>query len=221
MNVIGWAAAPTGVGEACRGTLSALEHAKVPTALWNLGAGAADDPRQGGTQGLPFDVLLFHVNADMMPIVSRQLPPRTAHRPLPDRLLVLGARPFPPSHSPSPSATSMRSGAPTRFCLDAYKAAAPVDVRWMPPCVLPPAQEPADRQALGVPAESFLFYFAFDALSIPERKNPRRPAARLRPGGARQPHAPSTCCSRSTTWMWTPRSAGISCAGPPISRSPC
>jgi glycosyltransferase involved in cell wall biosynthesis len=171
VNVIGWAAAPTGVGEACRGTLLALEQAGVPTALWNLGTGAADDPRQGGRQGLPFDALLFHVNADMMPIVSRQLP-----RSLLTGRYRIGYWFWELAHFPLAFAESFRHldevWAPTRFCLDAFKAAAPVDVRWMPPCVVPPTEGPADRHALGVPAESFLFYFAFDALSVPERKNP-------------------------------------------------
>lgn len=171
LNVVGWASAPTGVGEACRGTLLALEKARLPTALWNLGSSAADDPLRGGTQGLPFDTILFHVNADMIPVVSRQLP-----RALLSGRYRIGYWFWELSHLPLAFADSFRHldevWAPTRFCLDAFKAIAPCEVRWMPPCVAPPTEEPAGRLALGVPEESFLFYFAFDALSIPERKNP-------------------------------------------------
>lgn len=171
LNVVGWASAPTGVGEACRGTLLALETSGVPTALWNLGSCAADDPLRGGTQGLPFDTILFHVNADMIPVVTRQLP----------RVLLAGRYRigywfWELSHFPLAFVESFHHldevWAPTRFCLDAFKAISPLQVRWMPPCVAPPTEGPADRQALGIPPESFLFYFAFDALSIPERKNP-------------------------------------------------
>jgi glycosyltransferase involved in cell wall biosynthesis len=171
LNVVGWASAPTGVGEACRGTLLALEKARVPTALWNLGSSAADDPLRGGTQGLPFDTVLFHVNADMIPVVHRQLP-----RGLLAGRYRIGYWFWELSHFPLAFAGSFRPldevWAPTRFCLDAFQAIAPVDVRWVPPCVAAPGEKPADRGTLGVPADRFLFYFAFDALSIPERKNP-------------------------------------------------
>jgi glycosyltransferase involved in cell wall biosynthesis len=171
LNVVGWASAPTGVGEACRGTLLALETSGVPTALWNLGACAADDPLRGGTQGLPFDTILFHVNADMIPVVTRQLP-----RSLLAGRYRIGYWFWELSHFPLAFVESFRHldeiWAPTRFCLDAFKAIAPMEVRWMPPCVAPPTEGPADRQAMCIPPESFLFYFAFDALSIPQRKNP-------------------------------------------------
>jgi glycosyltransferase involved in cell wall biosynthesis len=176
LNVIGWAAAPTGVGEACRGTLSALEASRIPHSLWSLGTSAFDDFRSGaagglGGQGLPYETSLYHVNADMMEVVSRQLPAAgVAGR------YRIGYWFWELSHFPLLFAKAFRYvdeiWAPTRFCLDAFQAIAPVGVRWVPPCVAAPTEKPMDRLALGVPAESFLFYFAFDALSIPERKNP-------------------------------------------------
>jgi glycosyltransferase involved in cell wall biosynthesis len=171
LNVVGWASAPTGVGEACRGTLLAAQKGGLPTAVWDLGGSAGDDPQRGGVQGLPFETTLFHVNADMMPSITRQLP----------RSLLAGRHRigfwfWELSHFPLSFADSFQRldevWAPTRFCLDAFRAIAPVDLRWMPPCVTPPTEEPADRRSFQIPASSFLFYFAFDALSIPERKNP-------------------------------------------------
>jgi glycosyltransferase involved in cell wall biosynthesis len=176
LNVIGWAAAPTGVGEACRSTLLALKKEGIPHALWSLGASAFEDFRSGkagglGGHGLPYEISLYHVNADMMEAVSRQLPASGMagrHR--------IGYWFWELSHFPLVFANAFRYvdevWAPTRFCLEAFKAIAPVEVRRVPPCVAPPTEGPADRLALGVPEESFLFYFAFDALSIPERKNP-------------------------------------------------
>lgn len=176
LNVIGWAAAPTGVGEACRSTLRALDEAGMPHALWSLGASANDDFSTGtaggmGGQGLPYEVSLYHVNADMMEVVTRQLPlPAVAGRHR------IGYWFWELAHFPLCFANAFRHvdeiWAPSRFCLEAFRALSPVAVRWVPPAVIPPEGPPADRSALGVPPESFLFFFAFDALSIPERKNP-------------------------------------------------
>jgi glycosyltransferase involved in cell wall biosynthesis len=173
-SVIGWATAPTGVGEACRGTLAALERAGIPRALWTLDGRADGAPGAAGErdrQGLPYDALLFHVNADMMETVQSRIP----------RALHLGRHRigywfWELSHFPLGLAGAFRCvdevWAPTRFCLEAFQSISPVEVRWMPPCVVPTEAAPADREALGVREGEFLFFFAFDALSVPERKNP-------------------------------------------------
>jgi glycosyltransferase involved in cell wall biosynthesis len=190
ISVIGWATAPTGVGEACRGTLAALDQAGVPCALWTLdgradGAPGAADERDG--QGLPYDPLLFHVNADMMETIQSRLP-RSLHL----GRYRIGYWFWELSHFPLCLCRAFQCvdevWAPTRFCLDAYRAVSPVEVRWMPPCVVPTEAAPADREALGVKAGEFLFFFAFDALSVPERKNPAgllAAFARVARGGGR------------------------------------
>ncbi len=172
--MIGWATAPTGVGEACRGTLAALERAAIPWALWTLdgradGAPGAADEAHG--QGLPYEPLLFHVNADMMENVQGRLPRprwRGRHR--------IGYWFWELSHFPLGLAAAFQCvdevWAPSRFCLEAFRVVSPVEVRWMPPCVVPTTAAPADREELGVRPDEFLFFFAFDALSVPERKNP-------------------------------------------------
>jgi glycosyltransferase involved in cell wall biosynthesis len=175
MNVIGWATAPTGVGEACRGTLAALAHAGVTSALWKLDwpvesalRAVAEDAREG----LPFEVSLYHVNAGMMDPVQRQLP-----RSLTVGRYRIGYWFWELAHFPLDMAEAFghvdEVWAPTRFCLEAYRPLAPVGVRWMPPCVPPTRAEAADRVALGVDPQAFLFGFVFDAMSVPERKNPR------------------------------------------------
>ncbi len=196
-SVIGWATAPTGVGEACRGSLAALDHAGIPCGLWTLdgradGApGAADE---AGCQGLPYDPLLFHVNADMMEVVQGRLP----------RSLVLGRHRigywfWELSHFPLCFAPAFRCvdevWAPTRFCLESFQAISPVEVRWMPPCVTPTEAAPADREALGAKPGEFLFLFSFDVLSVPERKNPHALIAAFTQA-ARGEGAPCACCSR-------------------------
>lgn len=177
VNVIGWAAAPTGVGEACRGTLAALASAGVPHALWSLGRETFEDLRSGaaggmGGEGAPFDVDLFHVNADMMRLVSQTIPgwvTASRHR-IGYWFWELGR--FPAELTPAFDHVD-EVWAPTRFCLDAFEQVAPVPIRWVPPAVPPRSAKPLPRLALGVPENCFLFFFAFDARSIPERKNPQ------------------------------------------------
>ena len=174
ISVIGWATAPTGVGEACRGTLAALEQADISSALWTLDGradGAPGAAAHGEAQGLPYDTLLFHVNADMMEIVQSRIPLSLQvgrHR--------IGYWFWELSHFPlclSPAFHCVDEvWAPTRFCLEAYRVISPVEVRWIPPCVVPTEAEPAERGALGVKPGEFVFFYAFDALSVPERKNP-------------------------------------------------
>ncbi|HEV7786208.1 MAG TPA: glycosyltransferase, partial [Thermoanaerobaculia bacterium] len=167
-NVIGWSTSPTGVGEACRGTLAALELAGLGSALWPLDDGALAGLSHGG---LPYEVSLYHVNADMMETVDSRLPrgfTTGRHR--------IGYWFWELAHFPVAFARAFRHTdevwAPSRFCQQAFQSLATVEVRWAPPCVVPATAAPASRESLGIDPESFLFFFAFDALSVPERKNP-------------------------------------------------
>jgi glycosyltransferase involved in cell wall biosynthesis len=174
ISVIGWATAPTGVGEACRGTLAALDGTDLSWSRWTLDGradGAPGATADGECEGLPYDVLLFHVNADMMETVQSRIP----------RALQLGRHRigywfWELSHFPLGLTHAFQCvdevWAPTRFCQESYEVVSPVEVRWMPPCVIPTEAEPADRAELGVKTGEFLFFYAFDALSVPERKNP-------------------------------------------------
>ncbi len=178
LNVIGWTRAPTGVGEVCRGTLTALELAGVPHAVWPLSERPAAEARavgeDSGPAGLPFDVSLYHVNADMMETVWRSLPRGAEtgrHR--------IGYWFWELAHFPLGLAAAFHRvdevWAASRFCQTAFRSLAPVEVRWVPPCVPAPevVGDPAETRAmLGIPPGAFLFFFAFDALSVPERKNP-------------------------------------------------
>ncbi len=179
LSVIGWATAPTGVGEACRGSLAALDRAGIPRALWVLDGradGAPGAASESASQGLPYEPLLFHVNADMMETVLGRIPSALHHG-----RHRIGYWFWELAHFPLGLAAAFRCvdevWAPTRFCQEAFRALSPVEVRWVPPCVVPPrsadgAPPPTPREELGARPDDFLFCFAFDALSVPERKNP-------------------------------------------------
>jgi glycosyltransferase involved in cell wall biosynthesis len=177
VNVIGWTTAPTGVGEACRGSIAALRATGVPHAVWQLGTQAPGE-RPSGDDGAPYDLDLLHVNADMMETVTRELPPLVTlgrHR--------VGYWFWELSHFPLALTSAFdhvdEVWAPSRFCFDAYSAVAPVPVRWLPPAVAERPIERRSREELGLPSNGFLFLCAFDARSVPERKNPAAAVAAL------------------------------------------
>ena len=167
VTVVGWAEAPTGVGQACRGSLKALEGTRVPFSVEVLPDG---NQFRKAITGVDYDVLLYHVNADMMPTIKTLAPVSRLAR------FQIGYWFWELSHFPLGFRESFAGldevWAPTRFCQQAYSSIAPVPVRLVPPCVLPPGGEPMDRENWGIPKDAFLFLTAFDALSVPERKNP-------------------------------------------------
>lgn len=171
INVVGWIDAPTGVGEASRGTLAASSATGLPTATWNLGRSAAETPRDPAPDGLPYDVTLLHVNADMTEQVVRRLPTSTRVG-----RSVVGYWFWELAHFPEHLAGAFAPldevWAPSRFCESAFRALAPIDVRWVPPPVERRRAVPAHRGRWEIPTDAFLLLFAFDALSVPARKNP-------------------------------------------------
>jgi glycosyltransferase involved in cell wall biosynthesis len=62
--------------------------------------------------------------------------------------------------------------APTKFIAEAMRASLPVPVYEMPPGVSLGKVEKISRANLGIPSDTFLFFFMFDMCSELERKNP-------------------------------------------------
>jgi len=187
LNVIGWTEAPTGIGQACRGNLLAAGEAGLPTSVWTLGDTGRPLRRDSG---LPYEVSLFHVNADMMPIVLHEMPlGLTAGR------YQIGYWFWELSYFPLSFGRSF-SGldeiwAPTRFCENAFRSISPIPVRHVPPCVAPLDPRPVNRGAWPIPGDAFVFFFSFDVLSVTARKNPWAAIAafeRLRGRTGRQVH---------------------------------
>ena len=175
-TVVGWVESPTGVGEVCRGNLAALEAAGAAYSVLSLNHPALDrdEPllkKKQRTADPRSPILLCHVNADMMGVVRNQLP-----RAVQTDKCIVGYWFWELAHFPLSLAASFdlvdEVWAPSRFCQQAYSTLAPCDVRWVPPGVRPPGTGTCDRGDLGLPEDAFLFFFAFDALSVPERKNP-------------------------------------------------
>ena len=177
VNVVGWASAPTGIGEVCRGSIASLAESEVPHVVWDLARDGVDGPVRGRAgdprwNGQPFEITLFHANADAIEDVARHIP-----RALGAGRFRIGYWFWELAHFPVRFAGACRTvdeiWAPSRFCLEAYRTLAPVDVRWVPPAVRFPEAADSDPAAWRAAArDAFLFYNAFDALSVPERKHP-------------------------------------------------
>ena len=174
MNIVGWVNSPTGVGEACRATLEALRAESVRFRVWPLRHPAleAEGPAMvEQNPGMPHPITLFHVNADMMAWVQGRIPLRTSCG-----YFRIGYWFWELAHFPLCFADSFRYvdalWAPSRFCQQAFAALAPIEVRWVPPAVRRPEASAVSRSELGIDDDCFLFFFAFDPLSVPERKNP-------------------------------------------------
>lgn len=174
VNLVGWPEATSGTAEVCRNMREALDAAGLPWVLHDLGRWR---PRRGEAgpsdpqDGLPYEVTLLHANADMTAEAIARLP----------RAAVAGRTHvgywfWELAHFPLELAAAFAPLAevwtPTRFCAEAIRALAPVPVRVVAPAVPEPARRPADRAELGVEPRACLFLFAFDAHSVPERKNP-------------------------------------------------
>ena len=229
LSVIGWATAPTGVGEACRGSLAALDRAGIPRALWVLDGradGAPGAASETERQGLPYDPLLFHVNADMMETVLGRIPSALhlgRHR--------IGYWFWELAHFPLGLAGAFRCvdevWAPTRFCQEAFRTISPVEVRWVPPCVVPPlSPDAAADAAVPLTRRSSARSPATTSSASPSTPS-ASPSGRIPPacsppsrGWRGEPAGRSGCCSRSTTRRPS-RSTSPSCAAaPPASPSP-
>ncbi len=174
VNVIGYLRDETGVGESARATIRALHHHDFPLA-WTMvksyHARQNDDSVLHLPQGHPYDINLFYVNADQMEVVYNEL----------------GADFFAGKYNIGYWAWELDSfpeewrgrfdyldevWVGSRFVQNtlAHVSPIPVVIMGVEMDRRPPGG--VTRAALGLPDDRFIFLFAFDMLSIFERKNP-------------------------------------------------
>jgi hypothetical protein len=177
VNVAGYLRGEFGVAEAARASVRALEAAWIPFALNNI---SAPNHRQddlgfdGFSRANPYRVNLVHVNADMAETFWRK---KTAtygkgRRNIGVWFWELAA--FPEAWSGAFRFYDEIWTA-TAFSQQCIAKVAPIPVLRMAfPAVLPgDDEELPGRSHFGLSEACFLFLFAFDFLSIYERKNPK------------------------------------------------
>lgn len=171
INVFGYLEAPTGMGEAARGMVRALERAGYPVAQHKLDPEAPCVPETARSAGTEFDVNLFVVNADQVGALRDHL----GGRPFSGRYNI-GYWAWEQERFPSawePSFDWLHEvWTLSRFCQDAISAVAPVPVCRVPiPLEMRPSAPP-NRERFGLAADRFVYLFVFNYFSYYERKNP-------------------------------------------------
>jgi len=174
MHVFGWTDSPSGIAQACRGTLAAMEQAAIDHVVTNLDDLPALPSYRWAQRVLSEQSLalqLHHVNADMMDFVFRRIPydvDQSVYR--------IGYWFWELSQFPADLHWTYNFvdevWTPSQFCYDALAEYAPVDVQMVPPCVPAPVPQPGARTDLNIPLDSFLILSSFDARSVAQRKNP-------------------------------------------------
>lgn len=177
VNLIGYLRAETGMGENARLLVRALETTGLPLSLHNLDLGVVarqdDDSYGHAASDFPYDLNLFVVNADQIPVVFEHLGPAATAGRYNVGYCMWEQEELPDAYRAAFSHLHEIWTA-TAFTADAFSRKAPIPVRRVPYPVAPLAA-PADldiRARLGVPREAFLFTYLFNYLSFFERKNP-------------------------------------------------
>ena len=199
VNLAGYFSMDTGVGQAGRGSRSALERLGIDTAEVHLDQdiwGKRVQGRMAQPNGAPFPLTLLHANADETPRTLGTLPTASTGGGY-----VIGCWYWELSHFPIGLSASFdfvhEVWAPSRFCEAAFRPLSPVPVRWVPPCV--PAIQAGPRKAhFGIDPNRFTFLVCFDVRSIPERKNPLAAVAAFRRLLAEEPSRPASLLIKIT-----------------------
>lgn len=174
VNLAGHFGSAGGVGQAVRGTRAALAAAGLPCAEISLDRHPLLDLVRGQhhpPDGAPHPLTLVHANADELAQALARLP-AAAHA----GNWTVGYWFWELSHFPLELAGAFdlvdQVWAPSRFVLEALRPLARVPLRLVPPCVLEPRPAALSRAELGWAEDELVIASAFDARSVPERKNP-------------------------------------------------
>lgn len=179
-NLIGYPRAEMGMGEQLRGCAGALECAKIPFGIIDFQHGLVASNRDSRYERLIrdqqlFDINLFHINADQMPLAFEKLGPsffRNHYN--------IGYWEWELSRFPEEWLRSIdlmdEIWAPSTFIAGTISKETAKPVVWMPLAIEFPKpatsiSDRASRAGFGIPADPFLFLFAFDFSSFSTRKN--------------------------------------------------
>lgn len=177
INLIGYSRSETGVGESCRLAANSYTAASIPFGVidYNFGnpARSSDETWKYKEISEPiYNVNIFHVNADQMPIAYEHLGKKLFegrynigywHWELPD---------FPDEWKSSFNLVQ-EIWAPSQFIVDSISLKSPVPVVRIPHSIHVKYDESIDRNYFRLPKDRFLFLSMYDAYSFQERKNPK------------------------------------------------
>jgi glycosyltransferase involved in cell wall biosynthesis len=174
LNLVGYIHSETGVGEAARNTLRALQSQGYPAAYTNLKyelARQADQSCNDIPEGNPYAVNLIHANADQVPGVLKTIGSDFFADKYNIGFWFWELTSFPEMWREHASVFN-EIWVASSFTQATLAPLLPIPVVRMRPCIEVTPAEGINRQALGLPENKFIFLFTFDILSICERKNP-------------------------------------------------
>ncbi len=191
INVVGYLAAESGIGESARAMLRILKAADMPVAPINFRTGNLSRqneslPGVNATEHL-HAINLFHINADQMAIAKAGLGASLFEGRYNIGFWAWELGEFPDAWVPAFDLVD-EVWTPSTFCQEAIGQKSPVPVLCMPHSVAAPAGLVPDRSRFRLADDEIAFFAMCDVLSVPERKNPLGVADAFRaafPGGER------------------------------------
>ncbi len=174
VNVVGYLAAESGIGESARSMLRIIKAAGTPVAPINFRVGNLSRMRESipdvpATEHL-HAINLFHINADQMFVAHDSLGASLFEGRYNIGYWAWELREFPDAWVPAFDLLD-EVWVPSSFCQQAIAVKSPVPVLRVPHSVEAPALN-ADRARFGIAADDVAFFAMCDVFSVPERKNP-------------------------------------------------
>jgi glycosyltransferase involved in cell wall biosynthesis len=165
LNVIGYFDSPGGIGQSTRSLADAAERAGIRVAREKIS-------RYGHAVGsAPYDVNLYHANADGAAALVEELGPRLHSGRANVGYWYWETETLPPEWRDRFDYFD-EIWVATEYCERAVALSSSIPVFRVPPAVEPAAARTGPKAWAGVDSADFLFLSVVDALSVPERKNP-------------------------------------------------
>ncbi|MEM0952909.1 MAG: glycosyltransferase family 4 protein [Pseudomonadota bacterium] len=176
INLYGYLQAESGIGQSARASIHSILAADIPLSAIDFREGNVSRMEAEIPSGLTteprYNTNLFHINADETVNALRHLGEDVLRGHYNIGYWAWELPEFPDRWLPA-IALLDEIWVPSEFCRDAIAAKADIPVTCLPHSVIAPATPAvADRSKFGLPPEGLLFLTMYDALSVPERKNP-------------------------------------------------
>jgi glycosyltransferase involved in cell wall biosynthesis len=175
VNLIGYPYAESGMGEHIRMTAASLSETDVPFGVVDFGLTVSRQKASLDHGSLidtnKYKANIFHVNADHILLTYAHLGRNFFERRYNIGFPFWELSKFPQAWIP-PMQLLDEVWAPTSFIQKALEEALGQTVPYMPVSVVLPKVPKLGREHFGLPADQYIFFFAFDCYSYIDRKNP-------------------------------------------------
>jgi len=173
-NISGYLDTESGVAEAARGIIKAIEVTNIPYVLNNIEQQfyrRNDTSYSNFSTSNPYPINIMHVNADQVPHVAKLLGNNYFEEKYNIGYWFWELSEFPDEWLPSFSFFN-EIWVGSDFCLDSISKVSPIPVVKIPPSIVLSPNDNLSREHFGLERDHFVFLTLFDFLSFVERKNP-------------------------------------------------